>query len=97
MSQRKYTLFCALVALGALGVTGAIAKQATPPTGVKKEGKKPKPPKDQNIRVAFKALQDAEAALKAAKGEFGGHRTTARHFVEQALDEVRAAIKRDKD
>ena len=50
---------------------------------------------DPDLAAAKNALQTARASLKAAKGDFGGHRTKAVELVNSAIDQIDDGLKVD--
>jgi uncharacterized protein YjeT (DUF2065 family) len=50
---------------------------------------------DANLEAAKEALQTARTRLKAAQGDFEGHRTHAVSLVDSALEQVNAGLKVD--
>ena len=55
------------------------------------QGKGPK--KHPVMHKALDDLHDAHKRMKAAKGNFNGHRTKALKHIDEAMDEIKKAIK----
>ena len=82
---RRSTLTAAVAAAGiALVATGATADEP--------EGKEKHP----QIRRAIRALEQAKDYMQHAAHDFGGHREAAIHECDEAMRQLREALKFDK-
>jgi len=82
---RRSTLAGAVAAAGiALAATSAVADEP--------EGKEKHP----QIRRAIRSLEEAKDYMQHAAHDFGGHREAALHECDEAIKQLREALKFDK-
>lgn len=101
MNKTKMIAFAGL-ALAILGsaafVTESSVAQVLPGTAPSyAQAKHQRGEKHPDLRAALNLLRRAHARLQNGARDFGGHRAAAEKLTEQAIDQVQAAMKADKN
>jgi len=89
-----------LIALSGIGVayqTANAQNPPSPPTSPTPQAGKGGKERHPEMRAALRALKRAEADLQKADKDFSGHREKALDLTQQAIKEVEAGIKSDKN
>ena len=95
MNKRIFALGGLITILATSTAYGVMAQQGTPTPTPNPPGKG-KHERHPELMKAMKALEHAKNDLQNAARDFGGHRAKAEQLTEQAITEVREAMKFDK-
>jgi hypothetical protein len=88
-------LFAATVVLGLMTATPAMmTATAAPPQGGKEKHERNE--QHPHIKAAIHELEEAKRELQTAAHDFGGHRVEAIEAIDNALKQLREALKYDK-
>ena len=95
MKKKLAILGLGLATMGALSFTipTVLAQQTnTPPAGARRGSER-----HPEIRRAIVALEAAKRAMQSAAHDFGGHRVVALAECDKAIEQLREALKYDKE
>lgn len=85
LRKRAFVLGSILAVLGTMTLSGALAQ----------DGMRMHRERHPEIVQAMRALQRARTSLNNANRDFGGHRARAQQLIDQALDQLRQAMRSD--
>jgi len=86
-------LLAVTVVLGMMSATPAMMTAAPPQGGKEKRERNEQHP---HIKAALHELEEAKRELQTAAHDFGGHRKEAVEAVDNAIKQLREALKYDK-